>query len=468
MIKWFETCRRRLVSDHFVWWIFVGAVVATACFGFSRVVWATVFELYAIHPGLQFELPTLEPLGAQAPTAFDVLADGRLIVLATDDADGIPRNASAGTPELYIESAIGSRDFQYVGSLPLPSTAPSIAWPDFGASFLSISPSGQQAVVGNNNGRIGVFSTVNLVPGGSIPAVDWFQIDHFDAEWFDEQIMVISNSSGVVAWDMNTSSSETIVSGILASAGIALDSQGHLYAAEGFGTHIGKIKKFEQRDWQMARTAGALSFTSGVDVVSFSSASSLQFDGEDNLAIGGGIAFGQPFSQSNALGLYSLSQGTLREFDPNTAQQNAGNFYVVRYNHITGELYVNEPFSLDSSLLLDNTAVYVIVPVNLGDFNQDTLVDPADFSLMAGNWLTVGEWKEGDANRDGFVDSADFAILAGNWLHGEGASAGVWSVPEPEMFALWMPLLLAGWCWWVGRIRGSRVASWLPRTGKNI
>lgn len=73
---------------------------------------------------------------------------------------------------------------------------------------------------------------------------------------------------------------------------------------------------------------------------------------------------------------------------------------------------------------------------NPADFNQDNKVDPADFAILAGNWLMPGGQHQGDANGDGFVDPADFAIMAGNWLFGVGGAAGLGAVPEPSTILL--------------------------------
>ena len=78
------------------------------------------------------------------------------------------------------------------------------------------------------------------------------------------------------------------------------------------------------------------------------------------------------------------------------------------------------------------------------DFNQDQQVDPTDFAILAGNWLTASGKSGGDANSDDFVDPTDFAILSGNWLLG---TADVFEnqlglVPEPSTFLLAMLLLV--------------------------
>jgi hypothetical protein len=48
---------------------------------------------------------------------------------------------------------------------------------------------------------------------------------------------------------------------------------------------------------------------------------------------------------------------------------------------------------------------------DLGDINQDGLVDGADLAIVLGAWGTTGA----DLNMDGITDGADLAIVLGNW-----------------------------------------------------
>lgn len=322
----------------------------------------SLFEAYRVAPQRTFLLPTLDAIGQQPPTAFDVLADGRIVAIATDDADSAPQNFSSGTPHLFVESAVGSRDFQSVGMLPLPGAASPELWPDFGASFLSVSPSGDRVAVGNNNGRVGVFSTTGLQVGGPVPTVDWFQTDHFQGGWIDEQSLMLSNTSGVIALNSATGTETLIVDGFVASAGVALDGDGNLLAADGFGADAGLVRRFERSVWEEALNSGApLSFAAGEDITRFSSAASLDIDAEGNLLVGGG-RFDLPLSQSNGIAVIRPEDGAQRIFDPNDVDNANGNFYTVRSNPVTGEVYVYEPFALNVTLRIDNRRVFVMVP----------------------------------------------------------------------------------------------------------
>jgi hypothetical protein len=50
------------------------------------------------------------------------------------------------------------------------------------------------------------------------------------------------------------------------------------------------------------------------------------------------------------------------------------------------------------------------------DFNQDGIVDGADYTIWADNYHKANaRWEEGDANYDGTVDGADYTIWADNY-----------------------------------------------------
>jgi hypothetical protein len=70
-----------------------------------------------------------------------------------------------------------------------------------------------------------------------------------------------------------------------------------------------------------------------------------------------------------------------------------------------------------------------------GDANGDGLVDDADATILADNWLTTtgAEWTDGDFNGDGAVNEADASILAGNYGYVAPPAA---SAPEPSTLLL--------------------------------
>lgn len=92
-----------------------------------------------------------------------------------------------------------------------------------------------------------------------------------------------------------------------------------------------------------------------------------------------------------------------------------------------GEFGTNTPtyFALDNLVLRDPNAE---LPA---DFNQDGVVDLADFVILKTNFGNTDAMQdEGDANQDGRVDLVDFNIFKGNL--GNSATA---TVPEPDSIA---------------------------------
>ena len=108
---------------------------------------------------------------------FDFLNDGRMIVLAVD--------------EVYIETAIRSREFEFLGTLADAEI------PSFGAAFLRVSPDGQRVAVGNNGfgagAAVGLFE---LIAKGGVVAVTWYEVQHFEAAWYDDDILLLTAGFG--------------------------------------------------------------------------------------------------------------------------------------------------------------------------------------------------------------------------------------------------------------------------------
>ena len=61
-----------------------------------------------------------------------------------------------------------------------------------------------------------------------------------------------------------------------------------------------------------------------------------------------------------------------------------------------------------------NSGSVLSVPQLLGgDFNNDSVINSLDYSLMNSHWLQ--NFAQTDINRDGLVNTLDFAILQNNW-----------------------------------------------------
>ena len=323
---------------------------------------ADKFDLYMIRPERQTLFPDVSmPERQQGPTLFGAIFDGRIVAITTVDGNSEPQGGSPATPTVHIQTSVGG-PFAEVGPLPLDGHD----WPDFGGSFMAVSPSGDRIAVGNNDDGVAVFPATSLAPSSGVPAPIWFDVGNNVGAWHDEQVLAISNfgASGgeVVILDTNTAAVDTVVTGIGASAGVAFDAAGHLYTGEGFssgGKPTGQVRRFERARWQEAIALDTpLSFQSdldGMDVVQYTSAASLAFDDEGNLIMGGG-RFDRPPAESDGFGIYRPADGALRELDPNGL---VGNFYNIAYNGVTGEIYANEPFSLTSAQSIEPRILYV-------------------------------------------------------------------------------------------------------------
>jgi len=318
---------------------------------------ADLLERYEVRPERSFQFPLLDPEqpARQGPTVFDFLADGRLVAIATLDSDpGVP--FGDGTPLVLIETAPGSRVFSSRGQLPL---APSAGWKDYGPSFVRVSPGGGRLAVSDNQGRIGIFDTAEL-EDLSTAAPRWYRQDHFAGAWLDENQLALSFGfapAGVGILDVTSPLEapqfDPVVGGIAgAAADVALDADGNLYTGNGYssdfvGTRTGQVKRFAAADWEAARTNGPLDFESAPLLTQYSSAGTLLADMEGNLVIAGGRS-DAPLAASNGLAIFRPADGALREFDPNDVNNASGNFYVAVRNRLSGEIFVNEPFQLDT------------------------------------------------------------------------------------------------------------------------
>jgi hypothetical protein len=330
-------------------WGLIGVVVVFPGFSPSEVR-ADAFATYAFVGS--FELP-------EGNAVFDVLPDGRIIVLVvTDHGEGVY------THELCVESTLGSREFTECD--PLPGEDTDMAAP----AFIRVSPDGTKLAVGNNGGVNWDNYQVAIVDLIAITA-EWFPIRHWDAEWYDDTRLAITadtlSSTGIVSvFDISLplgedpqNPVEVIVNIGGASAGVTFDTLGNLYTGNGlqYGgpSGTGLVKVFENDAWMpVLGGAEALDFE-GVytEVVDILSAASLGFDSEGSLHVGGGDFSGGPddfdcaaLVRSSAVAGALAGQGpadpddleAVRRFDPDWA--NTSNFYVVNYNPVTSELYM--------------------------------------------------------------------------------------------------------------------------------
>lgn len=366
-------------------------VTLLACWGSAATAAADDFSRWEVRPELEFQLPATPSVNHRGPVLFDNLADGRLVMISTLLPDPL---GFTGIAEMYVETAVRSRTWDLLGTLPLPGGD---SWSSFGGAFLRVSPDGSRIAVGDNSfvtPRVGVFSTADLLAvGPATMAVDWYPVPHSSAAWYDNQYLAINrgdfSASNVALLDTNspvaTPGVTTVVNNIGGASGaVAFDADGNLYTANGFdtqpgGSQTGTIKKFALADWQnAANTLIPLNFeATGQTIATILSASSLEFDTEGNLFIGGSDFFGG--GQSDFLALLQNPElgGGLRIFDPDTSAESS---YNLVYNEVTRELYANQSFPLVDPI--DPTIVYVL-----------TVPEPASWTLVLSGLVAVAVYR---------------------------------------------------------------------------
>ncbi len=301
--------------------------------------------------GASFDSFTPPPFGAVGSfgTLGDNLADGRMLAVTGNT--------------VFVETAVGSRDFRAVASLDSAYSGGSVD-----PAFVRVSPDGSQIAVGLGFGKpLAVFDAGALGSIGS-PSVltsvntRYFDVPHYDAAWRNGNELAINyGSSGFtsavslldVDSPVGSPVNPTIITNIGGgSSSVAFDSTGRLYTANGFdtvggGSDTGHIRAFEANAW----VGGAADFESGgVFIGDVLSGVSLGFDNAGNLIVGGGD-FGAEFDGGYA-GVISAGAigdawrgspidrddfNDLRMLDP---LGNGFGFFVTAYNEVTGELIV--------------------------------------------------------------------------------------------------------------------------------
>jgi hypothetical protein len=171
-----------------------------------------------------------------------------------------------------------------------------------------------------------------------------------------------------------------------------------------------------------------------------------QFDkvGAPNSTTGAG-------NEENPVIYYDLTTGTYWHFI-GTQEANIG--------HLDGMLSTPDALFMsdmaDGSLFIGPTntgAIYKVVAVNPGDYNQDGIVDAADYIVWRKTLGQSGAGLAADGNNNGSIDSGDFDVWRAQFGQNAGGGAGAIanpSVPEPTALVL-LILAAEGWCLRRGR-----------------
>ncbi len=71
-----------------------------------------------------------------------------------------------------------------------------------------------------------------------------------------------------------------------------------------------------------------------------------------------------------------------------------------------------------------------------GDYNDDGIVDAADYTVWQDSWLSFGTGLPADGDNDGFIGNNDYDIWANNYGATQSSSSSAVSVPEPSSLLL--------------------------------
>ncbi|MBL8762655.1 MAG: PEP-CTERM sorting domain-containing protein [Phycisphaerae bacterium] len=306
----------------------------------------SAFESY----GSSYRTISMPPNGAGSfAMSGDALPDGR-IVAATGSEIWLERSARSGVFEI-----VARVDTSLLGGAMDPA-------------FLRVSPSGGRLALGAGLGKpVVVFATTALgsaASPGQIHAANAsvFAIPHYDAAWADDTHLGLSagefgSPSSVSLLDVTSSPASphnpVIVRNIAgASAGLAFDSSGRLFTANGYGlgsgSATGTIRAFNASDW----AGGPADFESGLGTTigRVLSGTPLMFDHEGNLAVGGGDFSAGEFGYLAVINARSVSLAlagggpidisdavSMKRLKP-TADPFA--FHGAAFNRATGDMYV--------------------------------------------------------------------------------------------------------------------------------
>jgi hypothetical protein len=276
----------------------------------------------------QFELPSA--------TAFDVLPDGRVLLL-----DGT---------DIKLQDSLHASTYTSIGSIP-------IGLVPFSPSFFTVSPDGSRVAIGDNqfnaNASVHVFDVGSFNTSGAT-APDSFLAPNFEGHWSNNDTLFVSGANtGSVVTEIraDTLGVRTVIDGIGgASGGVTTDGT-YLYTGNGFAfggpSATGEVKAFLLADIDTAVTP--IDFEAhGISVADDLSGGSLGFDSRGNFLVGGGDFFGTSGDfgyfavyDDEALDVALAGGGIMSRLDRLTfTPNNATDSYAAQLNPFTDELLV--------------------------------------------------------------------------------------------------------------------------------
>lgn len=285
-----------------------------------------------------YALPTGAP-GDFNPVALDVLADGRLIGVASDG-------------RVLVQDSVNIGSYSLAGSVGSIFDGP---FGNFGASFIAVSPGGTRLAIGDNGAanRVHFVDLAALSPMGTTPTT-FAPAPNFDGAWADDSTLYVSGfGAGPGVWRVDSAAldaAQVIDLGAGGSGGVAIRA-GRAFIGDGFNTSDGGAPTGNVRAFDLAALAAAgspIDFFTGTLVADALSASPVRFDALGNLLAGGGDFFAgsNDFGYAAVIDAEAIAAALLGSGPaPDAAELRlspAGGlaYYGVAFNQLTQEVLV--------------------------------------------------------------------------------------------------------------------------------
>lgn len=461
------------MKKQWKWWLerssFLRGAVGAACLCVVTSAGADAFDEYQTN-GLvyEYDLPTIS---AGWMTALSGFPAGSPVVGAYDLSG---RLLAANNQTLYLQLNYGS-------DVWVPVATIGSGWMD--PSFLKISSDGSTIALGVGAGKpllvfpssiLSVSAPPNLTGHGSVES---YLVDYYDGDFYGPTHLVLNGGwviggvwgSGIYALERGTSTITPLIENIPgASAGISVDGSGNVFSGIGYLTspnRTGEIKGWSALDVSDVIFFGSPSLdydtTGSLIADNVLSAGALGFDGEGNLHVGGGDAFGVGGPSENGYaalihadvvsdvlsGLRGpVSEASTTEYTelvPDPCQDDSATSPISYVGGTEALAIVWNPQGKPSStppgacypagsaqdywMTGVTPRVTLYFPDNAPDSDGDGIPDGADNAYLTANpdqrdtdgdgWANIAD---ADFNNDGIVNTADVAI----WSAANGSSIG--------------------------------------------
>ena len=246
-------------------------------------------------------------------TPVDFFPDGTTGTAALGGAGSTPYNVelagrgiAVNNQTVYIQKNYGSDVW-----VPVATTS-TVMDP----AFVHISPSGDKIALGKGMGQDLLIFSPDILSESSPPVLDTdpnvtvIPINHYDAEWLDDQYIVVNGGlwpgppygSGISWVDTDAVTGAALITDIPgASADVTFDSDGNLITGIGYNeTRTGELKLWTADDILSAISGGPYQYDgteAKILAQAVLSGATMGVDNEGNLHVGGGKYVEQDFSE---------------------------------------------------------------------------------------------------------------------------------------------------------------------------